>query len=289
MLNIINKISNGILPNEVIDIIYIYLNDMAFEYVIEERLENETSLYRKEMLYDRLKLREMSDGMYYRLLKKNPERIHKLNDRRQNNMDMLCKLNCVETIKIMNEKIKDISYWGLIRAIENDCFEVLEYLWNNFSTHQKLYNIISSYKIDSITSLEMIKWFYNKSGKYGIDFRYTEFLIDNNAHYGNIEIIEWMYNKCKKTGMQFLYTSKSIDYAKNIETVKWFWDKYKTDNLEFKYTYIYVDNSCKNNEYEKIKWLYSNNQLKFKYTNWAIFWAKKNNKMEFLEYIKNLK
>jgi hypothetical protein len=106
MRNIINKISKGKLPNEIIDIIYIYLNDMAFEYILEERLENEKSLYTKELLFKRLKLREISDGMYYGLLKKHPEKIHELKDSRQNNMDMLCKLNCIKTLKYSGD-IKD--------------------------------------------------------------------------------------------------------------------------------------------------------------------------------------
>lgn len=288
MFNIIKKITHGKLPIELIDMIYIYHTGYCNEEIIYKRIKESNNHIKNELL-KRLNVEKLTDKMYYKILKEYSENIKY--DNRKNNIDKLCRYNCLNELKKIYDKSGklEISYWGIHGAIENDLFEILNYLWDCFGTHNKLYNILLSYKIDLLTSLKMIEWFYEKSKKYGIDFRYTETLIDNNSKYGNVNVLEWFYKKWKEDGIRFLYTKSAVDNAStygHINVLNWFWDK--RNEIEFKYSYMSIDRACQNHNKEVILWFYEKEgRLPLKYSKWAIFWMKKSNNKEFIEFIEN--
>ena len=288
MLNIIKKITNEKFPIEIIDMIYIYHTEYCNEDIIYKRIKESNNHIKNEIL-KRLNLENLTDKMYYTILKEYGEYIKY--DKTMNDIDKLCIYNCVEILKkkYNTDGKLDVSYWGINRAIENDVFEVLNYLWECFGTHNKLYNMLLTYKIDLLTSIKMIEWFYEKSTKYGIDFRYTETLIDNNSKYGNIKVLDWFYKKWKDDGIRFLYTKSAVDNAStygHVDILDWFWDK--KDELEFKYSYMSIDRACQNHNKEVILWfLQKEGRIPLKYSKWAIFWMKKGNNKEFIEFIES--
>ena len=158
----------------------------------------------------------------------------------------------LKTDKLKNMYLRNISIEKITEKIINSIIknEDIYALERVYKLKKEL--LIKSININKLLitgNLKVIKWFYNKHKTDNLEFRYTEYAVDNAARNGHLELIEWFWEKSKTDNLEFRYTDNAVQWAAkkgHLDVIEWFWEKSKPDNLEFRYTDNAVDCAAHN-------------------------------------------